>query len=180
MTFTVNHSAFDGKPMPDNPSDGLAKRWNEAESSIKTLLNKIRQRPPKHLDQTFQALDAEVFSHTDCKTCANCCKTTGPLFTQRDIERISRKLRMKQAEFTEKYLRRDEDDDLVLQKVPCAFLGDDNLCGIYDFKPEACSDYPHTARRKQHTLLGLHLKNAAVCPAVLEILQKLKNSLDRP
>jgi Fe-S-cluster containining protein len=30
--------------------------------------------------------DAE-FKRTDCLKCANCCKTTGPLFTLADIER---------------------------------------------------------------------------------------------
>ena len=29
----------------------------------------------------------EVFEEIDCLSCANCCKTTGPLFTEKDIEK---------------------------------------------------------------------------------------------
>jgi Fe-S-cluster containining protein len=36
--------------------------------------------------------DAE-FKKTDCLKCANCCKTTGPLFTSADIERVSKYLK---------------------------------------------------------------------------------------
>ena len=71
-------------------------------------------------------LHEEVFACTDCLKCANCCSTTGPLFTDKDIGRIAKHLRIKPSEFTEKYLRIDEDKDYVLQQVPCAFLEEDN------------------------------------------------------
>jgi Fe-S-cluster containining protein len=68
---------------------------------------------------------------------ANCCKTTGPLFTSADIERISKHLRQKPQQFIEQYLRViDEDQDL--QSVPCSFLNSDNSCFIYDVRPKAC------------------------------------------
>lgn len=69
----------------------------------------------------MQELHEDVFAHTDCLTCANCCKTTGPLFTQSDIERISKYLKLKPQQFIETYLRVDEDKDYVLQSVPCTF-----------------------------------------------------------
>ena len=116
----------------------------------------------------------EVFACTDCLECANCCSTTGPLFTDKDIGRIARKLRIKPSEFTEKYLRIDEDKDYVLQQVPCAFLGEDNRCSIYDVRPKACREFPHTDRIKQYQILNLTQKNVAVCPAVYEIVEKLK------
>lgn len=40
--------------------------------------------------------------------------------------------------------------------------------------PKACREYPHTDRIKQHQLLKLTEKNADVCPAVFEIVEKLK------
>ena len=50
--------------------------------------------------------DAE-FKKTDCLKCANCCKTTGPLFTSADIERVSKHLRQKPQQFIDHYLRSD-------------------------------------------------------------------------
>ncbi|MCB0387964.1 MAG: YkgJ family cysteine cluster protein, partial [Winogradskyella sp.] len=63
------------------------------------------------------------------------------------------------------YLRVDEDNDYVLQSVPCPFLGADNYCSIYDVRPKACSGFPHTDRKKFHQISNLTLKNVAICPA---------------
>ncbi len=39
---------------------------------------------------------------------------------------------------------------------------------------KACREYPHTDRVKQHQILGLMEKNAAICPAVEHIVQKME------
>jgi Fe-S-cluster containining protein len=99
------------------------------------------------------------------------------LFTDQDIRRISRHLRLKPTEFTETYLRMDEDGDHVLQQLPCPFLGDDNYCSIYEVRPKACREYPHTDRRKFHQIHSLTLKNTAICPAAFRIVEALKANL---
>ena len=134
----------------------------------------LKKLKPKVLDKLIYPIHEEVFACTDCLKCANCCTTTGPLFTDKDINRISKHLRIKPSEFTEKYLQIDEDRDYVLQSVPCIFLGEDNYCSIYDVRPKACREFPHTDRIKQHQLLNLTEKNIEVCPAVFEIVEKLK------
>ena len=140
----------------------------------KKFFQQLNRVKPKVLDQKMHQLHEEVFACTDCLKCANCCSTTGPLFTDKDIGRIAKHLRIKRSEFTEKYLRIDEDKDYVLQQVPCAFLGEDNRCSIYAVRPKACREFPHTYRIKQHQILNLTQKNVAVCPAVYEIVEKLK------
>ena len=97
----------------------------------------------------------EVFECTDCLKCANCCTTTGPLFTDKDISRIAKHLRIKPFAFTQQYLRIDDDRDYVLKSVPCTFLEEDNYCSIYEVRPKACREYPHTDRKKQNQLLNL-------------------------
>ena len=141
----------------------------------KKFFQQLKRVKPKVLDQKMPQLHEEVFACTDCLECANCCSTTGPLFTDKDIGRIAKYLRIKPSEFTEKYLRIDEDKDYVLQQVPCAFLGEDNRCSIYDVRPKACREFPHTDRIKQHQILNLTQKNVAVCTAVYHIVEKLKN-----
>jgi Fe-S-cluster containining protein len=113
----------------------------------------------------------------DCLTCANCCKTTSPIFYQKDIERASKALKLKPGTFIEKYLRLDEDNDYVLQVAPCPFLNPDNYCGIYDDRPNACREYPHTDRKKIQQILDLTFKNTLVCPAVLRITEEAKRKL---
>ena len=74
-------------------------------------------------------------------------------------------------------MRIDEEMDYVLQTVPCAFLGEDNFCSIYEIRPKACREYPHTNRIKQYQILKLTEKNVEVCPAVYDIVEKLKKKL---
>jgi len=138
------------------------------------FFKRLKKVKLKALDKLIHPLHEEVFACTDCLKCANCCTTTGPLFTDKDISRISRYLRIKPSEFTEKYLRIDEDRDYVLKSVPCAFLGADNYCSIYEVRPKACREFPYTDRIKQSQLLKITEKNVAVCPAVFEIVEKLK------
>ncbi len=85
---------------------------------------------------------------------------------------------MKPGDFIEKYLRVDEDKDFVLKSSPCTFLGKDNHCSIYEARPKACREYPHTDRKKMVQLLDLTYKNTMVCPAVLEILKRMKDEFD--
>ncbi len=140
----------------------------------RAFFKQLRKKPPSDLDQTVHQLDEEAFSRIDCLDCANCCKTTSPVFTKRDIERLAKKLRLRPATFVERYLRIDKDGDYVLQETPCPFLGDDNYCSVYEDRPSACASYPHTHRRKFHKLLDVTEKNTTVCPAVFHIVERMK------
>ncbi len=140
----------------------------------KKFLNRLKKKDAREVDNVFHELHDEVFAETDCLTCANCCKTTSPIFYQTDIERASKALRMKPGDFIEKYLRIDEDKDFVLKSSPCAFLGVDNYCSIYEARPKACREYPHTHRKKMVQIMDLTYKNTLVCPAVLEIVERIK------
>ena len=155
----------------------LPKKANQKHQENKKFLAKLKKKPPKNLDYLMADLHEKEFRQTDCLTCANCCKTTGPLFTNADIERIAKKLRLKPTQFIDAYLRLDEDNDYVLQNVPCVFLGTDNYCSIYDVRPKACREYPHTDRKKFHQINNLTLKNVAICPAAYNIVEAMKQSL---
>ena len=142
--------------------------------SFKKKLKQLEKKKDGEIDNLFQELHDDAFDCIDCLECANCCATTGPLFTSKDIDRISSHLKLSPGDFTEKYLRIDEDQDYVLQQIPCPFLGDDNYCSIYDVRPKACREYPHTDMRKQKAKFKLTLKNAEICPAVFKILDEIK------
>lgn len=146
----------------------------KAKKRQRKLLDRLKARPPKDLDGQVIAADEEVWQEIDCLDCANCCKTISPTFTQKDIERIASGLRLKPGEFVEQYLYIDEDDDFVLQQTPCPFLLEDNKCRIYEDRPKACRDYPHTGKRKFHLHVEITKKNTLVCPAAFRIVEKLE------
>jgi Fe-S-cluster containining protein len=143
----------------------------------KKFFGRLRNHRPARLDGLVHGLHAEVFERTDCLTCANCCKTTSPLFRQKDVERLASHFKIKAGDFIARYLHTDEDGDLVLNAAPCPFLGPDNYCSVYESRPNACREYPHTDQRKIHTILKETYNNIAVCPAVFEIIEKLKQVL---
>lgn len=144
----------------------------------KKYFAKLKKRTPKRLDLLMQELHDDEFTRTDCLTCGNCCKTTSPIFTEKDIERISKHLKMKVVDFIKYYLIRDEDDFYILKSAPCTFLDEsDNTCFIYDVRPKACGEYPHTNRRKFIQLTDLTIKNTEICPAVFNIVEALKKKL---
>lgn len=140
----------------------------------KKYFQKLKARPPKQLDEQFSDLHDAVFEKTDCLSCANCCKTTSPIFTDKDIERIAKSLRIRPSQLIERHLHIDEDAHYVLNSSPCTFLDADNYCSIYEVRPTACREYPHTNRRKMVQILNLTLENTLICPAVFEIVERLK------
>lgn len=129
----------------------------------------------KNLDKEVHTLHDQVFEEVDCLTCANCCITTGPMIFNSDIERIAKYLKKKPATFIDEYLKVDEDNDYVFHSMPCPFLAEDNHCLIYEVRPKACREYPHTNRKNQHQLLNRTLKNTLICPAVNKIFDRLKD-----
>jgi Fe-S-cluster containining protein len=156
----------------------LEKYKKLAQSKLKEnkkFISKLKQKKPKDLDSTITKFHYETFEKISCLDCANCCKTLGPLITTKDISRISKHLKISENVFIENYLTIDEDNDYIFKSMPCPFLLPDNYCSIYDYRPKACAEYPHTNRRKAHQILNITLKNTITCPAVFEIVENLKN-----
>lgn len=157
--------------------NNLPKQAKDKHNENKKFFTKLKKKPPKNLDYVMQDLHDEEFKRTDCLECANCCKTTGPLFTDKDIERISKFFKLKPQQFITQYLRLDDENDYVLQSVPCTFLGADNYCSIYDVRPKACREFPHTDRKKFQQISNLTLKNVAICPAAFNIVEAMKQHI---
>lgn len=155
----------------------LKEKAKQAKKSNKKLIQRMSKMNGRAVDQEVHVLHKEVFEELDCLTCANCCKTTSPLFRTKDIERLSAHLNMKPGDFVQQYLKLDEEEDYVFQSVPCPFLGADNYCSVYEARPRACREYPHTDRKQFQSILNLSLSNTAICPAVFEIFERLKQKI---
>ena len=154
--------------------EAFYKKAQDRRRANRNFLQKLKRQRPKDLDERVHRLHEEVFEKTDCLGCANCCKTTSPIFLPKDIERLARHFRQRPADFIEQYLRLDGEGDYVLHAAPCPFLGPDNYCSVYEQRPRACREYPHTDRKRMIQLLDLTYRNTLVCPAVLDIVERLK------
>lgn len=154
--------------------NSLPEKAKKVEKETKQFFKAIKKNRFRELDDVVHALHEEVFDKVDCLACGNCCRSLGPRLTDKDIERIASVLRMKQQDVISSYLRIDEDNDYVFRSMPCPFLCSDNYCNIYEDRPKACREYPHTNRKKFFQIYSLTIKNAETCPAVFEILERLK------
>lgn len=152
----------------------IIERAKSRKKQIKQLLDQLQKMSVKEVDTYYHEEHEVVFEEVDCIKCANCCKTTGPLFTSKDIERIAQYLRIRPSEFISRYLRVDEDKDYILKITPCIFLDEQNYCSIYSIKPKACGEYPHTNRKNMKEISALTFQNSMMCPAVAKILENIE------
>jgi len=131
-------------------------------NAYKSLFTKLKEVKSEVIDQVAAEQDAAAFEKIDCRDCANCCKTAGPLLIQEDIDRLSGHLKIDAGTFIKQYLEMDEDGDFIFRGKPCPFLQSDDLCSVYDNRPKACREYPHTNRKNFRDLEKIHLENASI------------------
>jgi len=159
--------------------DDLIEEWKNANKSDKKaqvkLVKRLTDKKNKNIDEVANKAHQEVFSKLDCLNCANCCTNIPPMLVRSDIKRIAKHLRLKEAQFTEQYLTMDNDGDMVMRTSPCVFLGHDNKCDIYEVRPKACRQYPHTDAYEFRNNSNLHAINSRYCPAVYHILKRLES-----
>ncbi len=151
----------------------LSQKAQKLKPEAKKVFRKLKKKAPKELDAVVHELHENTFEKIDCLACANCCKTLGPRITDHDISRLSKHLKTKPGQFIESYLRIDEDGDYVFKEMPCPFLMPDNYCMVYEARPKACREYPHTDRKRFYQALDITIKNMETCPAVYEITKEL-------
>lgn len=154
--------------------NSLPKLAKTTETEVKQAFQRIKKKKPKNLDAVVHDLHEQAFEQIDCLDCANCCKSLGPRLTDKDIDRLAKALRVKPSQVIEQHLKIDEDNDYVFRSMPCPFLAADNYCLVYENRPKACREYPHTDRRRFVQLLPLTLKNRSTCPAVHLIAEELR------
>ena len=152
----------------------LLHNWQKKSGDRQKLYRQFLQRADKNRTiRQLPALHEDAFSHIDCLDCAACCKNYSPRFKVPDIKRAAKRLKMKEGQFIETYLLLDSDGDYVVNRKPCPFLGVDNYCSIYEYRPSDCSRFPYTDEDVLLKRPKLTEKNSTFCPAVFYVLERL-------
>lgn len=161
------------KPIRYFSPEQLREMTANRRQEFSVLFQKLKKKKPKNLDTEVQALHEEAFNGFDCLGCANCCSSISPIVIDKDVERLAKSQKMKPSDFIEQYLYLDEDKDYVFRQTPCPFLMADNCCCVYENRPRACREYPHTDRKRFYQILDLTQKNCEICPVVYAIVDEL-------
>ena len=104
--------------------------------------NKSRDKEMKKEIRVMYDLLTEIFNFYGCQKCSLCCRAFTPVIQEREIKRISRRLKTKPKKFKRKYCNK-----LGIQfneyelRAPCPFLNDDN-CSIRSVRPGPCRMFP--------------------------------------
>jgi Fe-S-cluster containining protein len=158
-------------------SDSIERMRAKAIAGLKEtmkLMRRLGQMQPRKLDKLIMQLHTEEFENINCLECANCCHSISPAMNHTDVRRMASYRKMNINNFIDTFLHLDSDGDYVFRETPCPFLGDDNYCIIYNSRPRACREYPHTNRKRFYQIRDLTAKNSKVCPAVFNMIEKLK------
>ena len=156
--------------------ENLEALATKAETDFKKY-HKKNLKQLKKMDCEIHELHNVYTDKIDCLKCANCCRSLGPLITDTDIKRMGKALRLTPSEVVDAYLRIDEDGDYVFKEMPCPFLMPDNYCIIYEHRPKACREYPHTDRKKIYQINNLMLQNTLICPAAFVWVEKMQHKI---
>lgn len=159
----MNRSLFD---KWESQKKGLQKQYSN-------FLKRNSKKNLKKLSALAHEKHQKVFQEVDCLDCANCCTSIPPIVTKSDVARIAKYLGISKLEFENTYLTYDEDGDAVFRFTPCVFLMEDNKCSIYEYRPKACREYPHTDGFEFVENLKLHKSNILYCPATFHIVQEM-------
>lgn len=147
---------------------------------MKSFLNKVNKKTNKELDGMASAIEKDVWKEIDCLTCANCCKTMTPTYTNADMKRISSYFNLTVNAFKEKYLKYErKDKDWQNQKMPCQWLNlVTNKCEIYHIRPADCAGFPHLTKKKMKDYLHVHQQNIEYCPATYKMVEKMMAQIE--
>lgn len=150
--------------------------------SRKELINHIEgfnTADSDSVDLIFKKVHDVVFENTNCLTCANCCKNYSPIIEPEEIPMLCKAIGIESSQFFQDYVEMDEDGDFVFKSQPCPLLNlDDNKCSIYENRPQACREYPHTNMKEMKNHLDLLEKNIEICPAAEEIVRRVLNQIE--
>ena len=153
------------------------KNKHQGQQDRKAFLESLASKDVAKVSEMAHSFHKEVFEEVDCLKCANCCKTTPPIYTNKDVKRIAAFLGTTPKQFKRKYTIEDVNGELVGIKVPCSFLLADNMCSIYEVRPFACRTYPHTDDPAFAERPELNHNNTMVCPAAYLIVERLRSAV---
>jgi uncharacterized protein len=134
-----------------------------------------------HSDRILRRIAEGIEEQIDCTTCANCCKVATTKVSERDVEHLSRYLRIKAAQFLKEYTEQSREEGTILrrsQETGCVFL-DGTTCTVYDARPETCRKFPHVVRGNGSiaSRMWQFADRACYCPIVYNSLEAFKKEL---
>lgn len=93
--------------------------------------------------------------------------------TPAEAETLAAQLQISLPVLKEKYLEESQQGQLVVNTIPCHFLGG-TTCSIYANRFTECREFPHLHKDNFTTRLFGTLFHYASCPIIFNVVEELK------
>ena len=145
------------------------------------FLNRIKRNRPKYLQEIAVKATKNVWEGIDCLSCANCCKSMSPTYTNADINKIALFLKISPGEMKNRWLKKERGTGNWINKSkPCQFLDlQTNLCTVYNVRPRDCAGFPHLTRKRFIDYVHVHQQNLDECPATFRMVKRMEELVSR-
>ena len=145
------------------------------------FLNRIKRNRPKYLQEIAVKATKNVWEGIDCLSCANCCKSMSPTYTNADINKIALFLKISPGEMKNRWLKKERGTGNWINKSkPCQFLDlQTNLCTVYNVRPRDCAGFPHLTRKRFIDYVHVHQQNLDECPATFRMVERMEELVSR-
>ena len=145
------------------------------------FLNRIKRNRPGHLQEIALKATENVWESIDCLSCANCCKSMSPTYTNADINKIALFLKISPGEMKDRWLKKERGTGNWINKSkPCQFLDlQTNLCTVYSVRPRDCAGFPHLTKKRFIDYLHVHQQNLDECPATFKMVERMEELVSR-
>lgn len=140
--------------------------------------HRLIDKSSEEMDALFENHSSDIEAKINCLDCGQCCRTISPIILPEEIPQISKALAIAPAILFRDYVEMDEEGDFVFKIQPCPMLNiEDNRCMIYDDRPQACREYPHTRMKNITAYWNILEKNYEICPIVQEVVNRIEEEL---
>ena len=131
-----------------------------------------------HSDRILRRIAEGIEEQIDCTVCANCCRVATVKLSERDVERLTRHLRIPPGRFLAEYATESEEEGVILKRSEeqgCVFL-DGTTCTVYEARPDICQRFPHLVRGNGSIASRMweFIDRACYCPIVYNGLEAFK------
>jgi Fe-S-cluster containining protein len=144
---------------------------------------RFRKHLKRHnfIERQFRRIAQHVEDNIDCRQCANCCRVATARLAGRDVEKLSKFLGLRPAEFLRDYTDQSPDEGLILKRNDesgCVFL-EGNTCTVYEARPHICENFPHLLKGEGSLQARMwdFKDRACYCPIVYNTLEAFKTEV---
>lgn len=140
----------------------------------------LDERSDDELDALVEELVEPIVNGIDCTQCGNCCRSLGVYVTEQDTQRLAEVTHISVDELMSTLVDREQAAKVgewgVFKESPCPFLQKDNLCAIYEQRPDSCRAYPTFMPHFRYMVEDI-IGGVGTCPIIYHLIERLQVEL---